>query len=198
MADFLSIAAAALSVERYLTHCFETEKPVGERPTKAVLIRTADLETGARSEAIVEPALSIFVYRVDVNRTMRAAWSSVGSQEGRSRLPLDLYLLLTPWADNPDHELRILGCAMSCLDAQPILSGPLLDSLASWTPGDAVQVCPADLSTEDLMRTFDSLPIDYRLSVLYVARIVTIDESVSHPDPAVATLATGIVPSPEP
>lgn len=198
MADFLSVAAAARSVERLLGLGFAEEQPVDGQQTTAKLIRTADLEMGARAEAIVEPMLSIFIYRVDVNRTMRAAWSSVGSHEGRSRLPLDLYLLMTPWAANPDFELRILGRAMSCLDSRPILTGPLLDPLARWAPGDAVQVCLADLTTEDLMRTFDSLPVDYRLSVLYVARIVTVDGRAAHPDPAVATAVTGLTPSAAP
>lgn len=198
MADFLSLAATARSVERYLNHCFAAGEPIEGRQTTAVLVQTADFDPAVRAAQIVEPALSIFVYRVDFNRTMRAAWSAVGSLEGRARLPLDVYLLLTPWAENPDFELRILGRAMVCLEALPILSGPLLDPLAGWAPGEAVQVCLADLTTEDLMRTFDSLPIDYRLSMLYVARVVTIEEPVAHPDPAVATLVTGIVPSSEP
>jgi hypothetical protein len=198
LADFLSLAATARSVERYLNHCFAGGQPVEGRQTTAVLVQTADFETSARSNQIVEPALSIFVYRVDFNRTMRAAWSATGSLEGRARLPLDIYLLLTPWAENADFELRILGRAMGCLEALPILAGPLLDPLAAWAPGEAVQVCLADLTTEDLMRTFDSLPIDYRLSMLYVARVVTIDEPVAHPDPAVATLVSGSVPTLEP
>jgi hypothetical protein len=37
-----------------------------------------------------------------------------------------------------------------------------------------VQICLEDLSTEDLMRTFDSLPLDYKLSIPYVARITVI------------------------
>lgn len=196
MADHLSIAAAARSLERFLNLRFDENEPVAGRNTSAVLVRTDDF-TGT-SELIVEPALSIFVYRVDFNRTMRSAWSAVGHQEGRARLPLDLYLLLTPWAENADFELRILGRAMGSLDADPILSGPLLDPLGGWEAGEAIQICLADLTTEDLMRTFDSLPIDYKLSVLYVARIITVDEQVATPDPPVATLATGIVPSPTP
>jgi hypothetical protein len=118
----------------------------------------------------------------------------VGSQEGRAHLPLDIYFLITPWAENADFELRILGRAMACLDASPILSGPLLDPLGGWQPGEAIQVCLADLTTEDLMRTFDSLPVDYQLSVLYVARVVTLSERTATPDPAVTTLATGSQP----
>jgi uncharacterized protein DUF4255 len=194
MADFRSIAAAGRSIERLLNRCFDEEEPVPGRSTQAVLVRTSDFEAGSAQTVIVEPALSIFVYRIDFNRTLRSAWSAVGSQEGRAHLPLDIYFLITPWAENADFELRILGRAMSCLDATPIFSGPLLDPLGGWQPGEAIQVCLADLTTEDLMRTFDSLPVDYQLSVLYVARVVTLSERTATPDPAVTTLATGTQP----
>lgn len=196
MASFQSIAAAGRSLERFLNHCFDEEEPVPGKNTQAVLVRTADLEPSAT--VITEPALSIFLYRVDFNRTMRAAWSAVGSRDGRARLPLDLYFLLTPWADNADHELRILGKAMQSLETTPILSGPLLDPLAGWTPQEALQVCLADISTEDLMRTFDSLPVDYRLSVLYLVRVVRIEERTATPDAPVTTLVTGTVPEVHP
>ncbi len=195
MADFLSLAATARSLEKLLNHAFDVDEPLGVgTQTKAVLVRTEDLDPSGGVGVITAPALSIFVYRVDFNRTMRAAWSAVGNQEGRAHLPLDLYLLLTPWAENADFELRILGKAMECLDATPILTGPLLDPLGNWAPGDAVQICLADLTTEDLMRTFDSLPVDYNLSVLYVARVITLSERVASPDPNVLTLATGTKP----
>lgn len=194
MADFRSIAAAGRSIERLLNRCFDEEEPVPGRSTQAVLVRTSDFEAGNTQTVIVEPALSIFVYRIDFNRTLRSAWSAVGSQEGRAHLPLDIYFLITPWAENADFELRILGRAMACLDATPIFSGPLLDPLGGWQPGEAIQVCLADLTTEDLMRTFDSLPVDYQLSVLYVARVVTLSERTATPDPAVTTLATGTRP----
>lgn len=195
MADFLSLAATARSLEKLLNHAFDVDEPLGVgTQTKAVLVRTEDLDPSGGVGVITAPALSIFVYRVDFNRTMRAAWSAVGNQEGRAHLPLDLYLLLTPWAENADFELRILGKAMECLDATPILTGPLLDPLGNWAPGEAVQICLADLTTEDLMRTFDSLPVDYNLSVLYVARVITLSERVATPDPNVLTLATGTRP----
>lgn len=199
MADFLSLAATARSLEKLLNHAFDVDEPLGVgTQTKAVLVRTEDLDPAGAVGVITAPALSLFVYRVDFNRTMRAAWSAVANQEGRAHLPLDLYLLLTPWAENADFELRILGKAMECLDATPILTGPLLDPLGNWAPGEAVQICLADLTTEDLMRTFDSLPVDYNLSVLYVARVITLSERVASPDPNVLTLATGTKPGVSP
>ena len=52
-------------------------------------------------------------------------------------------------------------------------------------PTDAVQLLLEEISTEALMRTFDSLPSDYRLSVPYLARVVRIDTAEAELTPPV-------------
>ena len=78
-----------------------------------------------------------------------------------------------------------------------VLNGPLLDSSGGWTAGEDVQVCLEDLTTEDVMRTFDSLPADYKLSVCYLARIVRIDSPVNQRHLPVTTVAAGAAPTTE-
>ena len=182
---------------RFLNRCFSDDPPVAGQTTRAVLVRTEDLDV-ATSTVLNPPSLTVFLYRVDFNKTVRAAWSAVGSQTGRSHLPLDLHFLLTPWAENADHELQILGRAMQALEAQPVLSGPLLDPLTAWAPHEAVQVSLEEISTENVMRTFDSLPLDYKLSVPYVARVVRIDGPGAGPGGPVTTLVAGATPEAEP
>jgi hypothetical protein len=122
---------------------------------------------------------------------MRSAWSALGHRDGEAHLPLDLHFLLTAWATNADHEYRIIGRAMQCIENFPILSGPALDPLTDWATHEAVQICLEDLSTEDVMRTYDSLPVDYKLSVPYVARVVVIDGHRQHADQPVTAAVTG-------
>ena len=191
MADFTGIAATGSSIVRFLELCFRERQPIAGRNTNVLLTRTEDLNR-ENSPLVVLPALTLFMYRIDFNKTMRAAWSAVGHGDGDSHLPVDLHFLLIAWADNADHEYRILGRAMQCLESVPILSGPLLDPLTNWSEGDAVQVCLEDLSTEDVMRTFDSLPVDYKLSIPYVARIIVIDGREAHPDLPVTKTTTRI------
>ncbi|MEA3479694.1 MAG: DUF4255 domain-containing protein, partial [Bacteroidota bacterium] len=174
MADFTSIAAVGSSISRYLSLCFQERPPITDRTTNVFLVRTEDLNREINN-LITLPSLSLFLYRVDYNKTMRAAWSAMGHQDGESHLPLDLHFLFTAWAENADHEYHILGRAMQCIENFPILSGPSLDPLTNWATHEAVQICLEDLSTEDVMRTYDSLPVDYKLSVPYVARIIVID-----------------------
>ena len=99
MAGFAGIAAVGKSIEMLLNACFEEQQPVSKK-TKAVLVRTGDFEQAALPTSIGSPALSIFLYRVDFNKTMRAAWSATAGQDGRAHLALDLHYLVTPWATN--------------------------------------------------------------------------------------------------
>lgn len=160
------------------------------------MIRTEDFQTGNDQQSVLTPpAVSIFFYRVDFNRTTRPGWSAVTHYTGRAHLPLDLHFLVTPWAENAEYELRLLGRAIQCLDAHPILTGPTLDPTGSWAPGDAVQITLAELSTEEVMRTFDSLPVDFKLSVPYVARVIRIDERTASPRPNVGETILGAQPT---
>ncbi|EAR22018.1 DUF4255 domain-containing protein [Nitrococcus mobilis] len=196
MADFQAVAAVGESMVRFLNLSFDEDEPVPGNHTSAVLARTEDLVPSNQATVIVAPALSIFLFRVGYNETMRPAWSAVGHQQGRSHLPLDLHFLLTPWAANATFEQRILGRAMQALDSSPILSGPLLvDNATGWSPNEAVQICLENLSTEDVMRTFDSLPADYKLSVSYMVRIIRIDERRAAVAPPVTSAITGSKPS---
>jgi hypothetical protein len=198
MAGFEGIAAAGKSIERLLNAAFDAEQPVPGQRTRAVLVRTTDFEESEVVASIGSPALSIFLYRVDFNKTMRAAWSGVGSQDGRGHLAVDLHLLLTAWAPNAEFEHRIIGKTMQAIETTPLLSGPLLDPSADWAPNESLQLILEDISTEAVMRTFDSLPTDYRLSIPYVARIIRIDSPMATPDMPVTTLVAGSVPEPKP
>jgi hypothetical protein len=186
MAGFTGIAAVGKSIERLLARAFLERQPVPTKAAKAALIRTEDLEENKIKTLIGDYGLSILLYRVDFNKTMRAAWSAVGQTDGRGHLALDLHYLLTPWADNAEHQHMIIGRAMQALERTAMLTGPLLyEPALPATPEyadeprinatDTIQVILEDISTEALMRTFDSLPSDYRLSVPYVARVARID-----------------------
>lgn len=202
MASFAGVSAAAKSIERLFNGCFAaSEAGTPEHRARAHLIRTEDLVRRANGTlSFTVPALTVFTYRVDFNKTMRAAWSGVGSLDGRGHLPLDMHLLITPWADNAEDEHRILGKAMECVEATPILSGPLLspEPAAGWAASEAIQLVLEDLGTEAVMRIFDSLPTDYKLSVPYIARIVRIDTRTTRPTPPITEVVYGLASGPRP
>ena len=194
MAGFTAIAAVGKSIERLLANAFLDRAPVPGKTTKAALIRAEDITDAQIKVSIGDYGLSILLYRVDFNKTMRAAWSAVGYHDGVAHLPLDLHFLLTAWAGNAEHEHALLGRALQILETLPILSGPLLQPAGGWAAGDAVQVSMEEISTEAVMRTFDSLPVDYRLSVPYIVRVIRLDGREAAVRPTVTTAVTGTVP----
>jgi hypothetical protein len=193
VAGFKSVGAVGKSIEAFLNDAFGDQPPVDGYTTTAALVRSDDLEL-ASTTLIVFPALSILLYRVDFNKTMRASWSSLGSIDGFSHLPLDLHFLLTAWADNAEHEHQIIGRAMQAIETVGALSGPLLYPSGDWDAGEAVQLYLEDMATDDLMRTFDSLQCDFRLSVPYIARVVVVTGTEADPPVDVTTVISGIQP----
>lgn len=194
MAGFQSVSAVGRSLQRLLQLRLAEEQPIGGSSTGVAILRTEDFEPNNFAALVSRPALTLFLYRVDFNKTMRAAWSGVGVADGRAHLALDLHFLLTAWADNAENEHLILGRALQAIEQTPILSGPLMMIASDWAASESLQLVMEDIDTEALMRIFDSLPVDYRLSVPYVARVVRIDSARVPSEPPVMTAVGGARP----
>jgi Pvc16 N-terminal domain len=169
MAGPRALSAAATSIVGLLDHELPGLVQLAAVP-RARLFRTEDLDT--RKADVPRPTVSVFVHRVDFDKVTRAAFATSALPDGHPYLPLEIRFLLTPWADNPEDELFLLGAAMLILERRPIIGANLLDSSGDWELTEAIQVVMEDMTTEAVMRMFDSLPVDYHLSVPYVARIV--------------------------
>jgi hypothetical protein len=195
VANHAAIASAMRSIERLLAASFR-DLDLGTSATTAKIVRTEDLVTRTDGTAGGPPSqgVSLFVYRVECNKVMRAAWSSVSSVDGRVHLPIDVHFLLTAWASDAVFEHTILGRSLEALEQTPILSGPLLEGSGGWTANEAVQIHQEELGVEAVMRTFDSLPVDFKLSLAYVARIVRLDGARATPTPPVRTAILGRSP----
>jgi hypothetical protein len=195
VAGYAAIAAAGKTIERVLDAGLKRDVPVPNAVTHAKLVRTEDFKQDGDS-LITPPVLSIFLVRADVNHAMRAAWSAVGAVDDRAHLPLDLHYLLSAWARNAEWEHRILGSAMRCLEESAIVSGPQLDASngADWAPSESLQIVPEEMTTEAVMRTFDSLETSYRLSVPYIARIVRLESKIQPLQPPVVIAVAGAHP----
>ncbi|TYB64790.1 DUF4255 domain-containing protein [Nonomuraea sp. PA05] len=190
MAGFGGIAAVGKSLELVLNTGYQATQPVDGALTQAVLVRTDDIDPPAM--ALPRPGLSILLYRVDFNKVTRPDWSAVGAEDGNAYLPLDLHYLLTAWADNAEHEHRVIGRTLQILERPAGLGAAQLLPGGDWGPGESVQFFLEDLPTEDLMRTFDSLRCNFRLSVPYLARIVVIATNGGEPPPPVLTSVRGL------
>jgi len=192
VAGFASIAAVGKSLELVLEAGFSAVEPIAGETARAQLIQTEDLDPN--SQFLIRPTVSILLYRVDFNKTMRASWSALGSVDGRAHLPVDLHYLFTAFADNADHEHRLIGRAMQIIEDLGSLSGPLLHPDGEWLANEAVQLYLEDIPTDDLMRTFESLGRDFRLSIPYIARVIVVSSPAGDALPEVLTQVQGIRP----
>jgi hypothetical protein len=143
-------------------------------------------EMGSKEER--GPALSLWLYRVGQNEHLRNAPRRADHAHLAPPLHLDLHFLLTVWADNALAEHTLITWAMDRLHRNPVLDASTLSPEGGWGPDDRLQVLPAELTIEEMMRVWDAVDPGYRLSVPYVVRVVRIDPG-TEPDraPVVAT-----------
>jgi hypothetical protein len=133
-----------------------------------------------------QTSITLYLYRVTVNEHLRNAKRPNDPSGSRPPLSLDLHYLLSVWAANALDEHTMLGWALDQLHRHPVLDVSALSPEAGWSAGDFVQLIPAELSTEDIMRIWDALAPSYRISVSYIARVLRIEGQ-----PAAATTAVG-------
>lgn len=132
--------------------------------------------------------LSFFLYRVTLNEHLRTAAHQNGQDARPVPLSIDLHYLMSVWTSSALAEHVILAWAMRELHLHPVLDTSSLTPEAGWDRGDVIQLIPAELNNEDIMRIWDALVPPYRLSVSYIARVVRIDPDVVETDrPVVAT-----------
>lgn len=132
--------------------------------------------------------VSLYLYRVDIdNHTRNMAYSQGGKQKEHA-LSLVLYYLLIIWADSALTEHTITAWTMSQLHRHPIFDKSNLSGSGNWGSGEQVHIVPMELSNEDLMRLWDVLSPNYRMSIPYVARVVRIaPDEVEAGRPVIAT-----------
>jgi len=187
MAGYKALASVERSVKALLERRLRAE--LGPNPPEVVLVGTADLDkVNTAGSVITFPAVSVFCYRLSVDRETRPLWSSVASVDGRPRLPLRMHLLVTAWDKFVESELEMLGLVARTLETDSILAGPLLDASGEWGADETVEVVPEDMALESMSEAFQALTADFRLYLLYQARVVVIEGAAPVTEQRVATV----------
>ncbi|MDB6150560.1 MAG: hypothetical protein JWQ44_2008 [Chthoniobacter sp.] len=139
----------------------------------------------------------IFLYHVGVDPHLRNSGRIATPEMPAPPLSVALHYLFTFWANSAEIEHLVLAWTMLELQASPLLDATVLSQEAQWAAEDMVQLIPEELGNEDMMRIWDTLRPDYRLSLGYVARAVRIDPA-PQPErpPVVATRFNYGVPTP--
>lgn len=184
MANIYSIYSVGDSIIQYLRNAYPQELR-DVHPCEFRVLSSGEL---AESTEEFNTTLSIYLYRVTINEHVRNSRSSHLSTETNVPLSVDLHFMLSFWADSAAAEQTICAWAMRQLHHHPIMDVSSLTVDGGWETDDLVHIIPAELSNEDLMRIWDAIAPDYRLSVSYIARVVRIDPEVSDTgQPVVAT-----------
>lgn len=180
MANLRAIYSVGESLRTYLQNVYP-QNLKDDFPCAFSLLSSGELNK------LTDPptTLSLYLYRVTMNEHLRNVGRVNRWPVEPTPLALDLHYLLTVWADNAAAEQTILAWAMRELFQHPLLDASTLSTDASWDPDDVVQVIPAELSNEEIMRVWDTLEPRYRLSISYVARVVRIDPDEVQVEPAV-------------
>jgi hypothetical protein len=132
----------------------------------------------------MQEGISIYLYRVAVNGTVRNL-SVRRTPDGRSyrpSLPLDLYFMITPWAQDVERQLRMLGWVMRLMEDLAVLSaGHLNHYLAetdTFAPHEGIELICEPLTLSDYLTLWDRLRPRLPASATYTARVVLIDSEV--------------------
>jgi len=175
MAGYRALAAVGRSIVDLLNRRIDETLPVGPRPT-AVMASALDFDkVNSSPNAVIQyPAISVYCYKVCVDYETRPGWSAVGSVDGIPRIPLRMHLMLSAWDTVVESELEWLGLATQILESESIITGPLLHPSGDWEPGDAIQIVTDEIALEPMSEAFQALTTKYRLSLLYIARVICI------------------------
>jgi len=170
MSNVLAIHSVGQSLMTFLQNAY---------PPQLQAIHTCEFKLISSGELAksdnLETSVTLFLYRITMNEHLRNTprRNDLGGEQ--FPLSIDLHYLLTVWGDTPLVEQSILAWVMQQLNQRPLLDLSALSPEAEWSTADYVQVIPAELSTEDIMRIWDALEPPYRLSVSYIGRVVRID-----------------------
>jgi hypothetical protein len=134
-------------------------------------------------EGPMKEGFSIYLYRVAINGSVRNLSFRRTSDGRRFRpsLPLDLYYMITPWAENSERQHRMLGWVMRMMEDVGTLSSSHLNHYIAETNTfpvtESVDIICEPLALNDYFTIWDRLRT-LPLSITYVLRMVMVDSEV--------------------
>lgn len=134
----------------------------------------------------VDEGFSVGVWRLAVNTTLRNVPPRRGP-DGRMRrppLPVDLWLLVTPWSTEPERQLRLAGWALRFLDDHPVLPAALLNAALTrqvppaFGPDESVELVLDAPALADYLGLWDKYRNRWQTPLCYCARMVALESEL--------------------
>jgi hypothetical protein len=176
MANVLALHSVGNSIVTYLRNSYPQQVGGIAMPACSFeLISCSQLASSADDAT----RITLLLYRVNVNEHARQTRAAARASDGPAPLPLDLHYMVTAWGATSLDEQLTFAWALRQLHEHPVLDASALSPEAGWARDEVIQIVPAELTTEDLMRVWDGFEASYRLSTTYVARMVRLDPDQS-------------------
>jgi len=181
----MALTAAIATLSNAVVGLLEDARPntATFRDVRCRLYAPAELQNPR--EALGE-VISACVYRVAFNTSRRnqpPRTDPLTGQRYRPSVPVDVYLLVTAWAKDPEKQLQILGWAIRSLENSPSLPAGFLNRFAGsgpavFNPDEAVDLVAESVTQQDLYTIWQVAPTRQQPSVVYVARMLLLDSDV--------------------
>ena len=201
MANIAAIRSVGTSLAAYLNNAYrDTAFPPSVTKPECTFVVTSIGRVRAQDMPASDTSVRvlIFLYRASMNQHLRNVGRTSDPRMHPVPLSVDLHYLVSFWAKSGENEQLVLAWTMRQLHDVPVLDSSILSREAAWTSEDLIQLIPEEIETEEMMRIWDTLEPNYRLSLSYIARVVRIDpDQMREEGPVVATRFDYAGPAPE-
>lgn len=140
------------------------------------ILGTAELKTPPVSANNTHKnTIGIYLHRVSVDPFGRNRYinTRMPNQPPQPELSVNLHIFLLAWTSNGESEAVLTTWALQQIGSALELGYSHIHSYDShWMVDELVQIQPEEMSTEDLLRIWDSLPGNYVLSVPYIVKTI--------------------------
>lgn len=119
--------------------------------------------------------IGIYLHRVSVDPFGRNRYlsSQTPNKPPQPEMPVNLHIFLLAWTSNGESEAVLTTWALQQIGSALELGFSQIKAYdPHWGVEEVVQIQPEDMSTEDLLRIWDSLPGNYILSVPYIVKTI--------------------------
>jgi hypothetical protein len=178
MANHLAIAATAKTILKMVEdHCPREE--FAATPT-FTLYGSHDFASPQVTEGF-----SLLVWRIQPSAALRKP-QPLREADGRKRLPslaVDLSILLTAWAAEPERQLRLTGWLMRFLEDNAIVPASLLNqaltqrNVPAFKPEEAIELLLDPLTLPDHLGLWDKFRNRWMTSVNYSVRMLQLESN---------------------
>lgn len=193
MANYRAIAAASAAIQGLLRDRFPSGDFGG--PLNIELYQSKDFS------APMKEGIGVCLWRVAPNTSRRALGprTDIHGRRFKASLPIDLYYLMVPFADDSERQQRLLGWMLLAMhELGPLVASQLNHFLAEsdiFAEAESLDLVNEPLSVPDQLSLWDRIK-HMPPAALYVMRMVMLDSDASlneYPDVVERNFDAGVL-----